>query len=76
MKIGERGQVTIPKELREQFGLSPTTEIEFRVEADMLVLKKIAQPSKLRQWKGKCKGSLEKLGYRTPDEYIRDVRGR
>lgn len=31
MKIGERGQVTIPKNIREQFGLGPETEVEFRV---------------------------------------------
>jgi len=76
MKIGERGQVTIPKELREHFGLSPATEIEFAVQSNMLVLKKAAKPLKLRRWKGKCKGSLERLGYRTVDEYIKDVRGR
>ena len=29
MKIGERGQVTIPKELRERFGLLPNMEVEF-----------------------------------------------
>jgi bifunctional DNA-binding transcriptional regulator/antitoxin component of YhaV-PrlF toxin-antitoxin module len=26
-KVGERGQVTIPKELRERFGLVPETEL-------------------------------------------------
>lgn len=76
MKIGERGQVTIPKEFRERFGLSPATEIEFAVQANTLILKKVGKPFNMRRWKGKCKGSLEKLGYRTVDEYIKDVRGR
>ena len=31
MKIGERGQVTIPKDLQERFGLKPETEVEFEV---------------------------------------------
>jgi AbrB family looped-hinge helix DNA binding protein len=29
MRISERGQVTIPRELREQFGLLANTEVEF-----------------------------------------------
>lgn len=33
MRITERGQVTIPKRIRERFGLTPDTEIDF-VERD------------------------------------------
>ena len=29
MKITTKGQVTIPQELREEFGLLPNTEVEF-----------------------------------------------
>lgn len=29
MRITERGQVTIPKHLREQLGLTPETEVNF-----------------------------------------------
>ncbi len=76
MKIGERGQVTIPKQLRDRFGIGPATEVEFAVQSDMIVLKKVRKPLNLQRWKGRCKGSLQKLGYRTADEYIRDVRGR
>ena len=31
MKLGVRGQVTIPKEIRDTFGLAPDTEIEFEI---------------------------------------------
>ena len=31
MRVSERGQVTIPKEIREQFGLKEHTEVEFVV---------------------------------------------
>jgi AbrB family looped-hinge helix DNA binding protein len=41
MRIGERGQVTIPKDIRDQFGLGPETEVEFRVVGGSIVLKKI-----------------------------------
>ena len=76
MKIGERGQVTIPKELRNRFGLNRTTEVEFAIQADTLVLRKVGKALNLRQWKGKCKGALKKMGYRTVDAYIKDARGR
>lgn len=43
MKIGERGQVTIPKEIREEFGLGPATEVQFHVIRGSIVLKKSTQ---------------------------------
>jgi AbrB family looped-hinge helix DNA binding protein len=38
MRISERGQVTIPQEIREQFGLLPNTEVEFVVTAGAVQL--------------------------------------
>jgi AbrB family looped-hinge helix DNA binding protein len=76
MKIGERGQVTIPKELRERFGLRPETEVEFRVVNNSILLRK--KPGKLNfaRWKGRCRKSFKELGYTRVDEFIEDVRGR
>jgi bifunctional DNA-binding transcriptional regulator/antitoxin component of YhaV-PrlF toxin-antitoxin module len=34
MKIGEWGQVTIPKMLKEKYGLLPNIEVEFMPEKD------------------------------------------
>jgi len=76
MKIGERGQVTIPKELRERFGLEPDTEVEFCVVNDSIQLKKVPQKSEIRKWRGRCKDSLKQLGYSSVDKFIDDVRGR
>ncbi|MDG5821780.1 AbrB/MazE/SpoVT family DNA-binding domain-containing protein [Natronococcus sp. A-GB7] len=39
-RVGERGQVTLPKELRENFGISGGDELEFRVEGDKIVIEK------------------------------------
>ncbi|HZQ69101.1 MAG TPA: AbrB/MazE/SpoVT family DNA-binding domain-containing protein [Terriglobales bacterium] len=76
MKVGERGQVTIPKKLRERFGLGPQTEVEFRVERDSLVLEKKAKTLDLSKWKGRSRRSFEQLGYKSVDDFIDDVRGR
>jgi AbrB family looped-hinge helix DNA binding protein len=76
MKVGERGQVTIPKEIRDKFGLGPETDVEFRVVAGSIVLKKAPKKLDLRKWKGHCKDSLAELGYSSVDAFIDDLRGR
>lgn len=76
MKIGERGQVTIPKEIRDRFGIGPETEVEFHVVGDSIVLKKAPRNLDLEKWKGRCAESFRELGYSSVDEYIEDVRGR
>ena len=76
MKIGERGQVTIPKEIRDKFGLGPATEVEFRVVGGSIVLKKAPNKLNLAKWKGHCRGSFAKLGYSSVDKFIEDIRGR
>jgi len=75
MKVGERGQVTIPKEIRDEFGLGPETEVEFRVEGGSIILKKAPKRLNLSKWKGRCSKQFVKLGYSSVDEFIDDVRG-
>src|ERR1700682_954204 len=47
MRITSKGQVTIPQELRERFGLLPNTEVEFVATPDgkELRLMKSSKPS-------------------------------
>ena len=40
VRITTKGQVTIPVEIRERFGLLPETEVEFTVEGDKVILMK------------------------------------
>jgi AbrB family looped-hinge helix DNA binding protein len=76
MRIGERGQVTIPKEIRERFGLGPGTEVEFRVVHGSIILKKVPKKLNLRRWKGRCKDRFAELGYTSVDRFMDDLRGR
>ena len=40
MRITSKGQVTIPVELRERFGLMPNTEVQFEVDGNGVRLRK------------------------------------
>jgi AbrB family looped-hinge helix DNA binding protein len=40
MKITSKGQVTIPKELRDEFGLLPGTEVEFVPDEEEIRVRK------------------------------------
>ena len=76
MKVGERGQVTIPIEIRERFGIGPETNVEFLVQGNRIVLKKVPNKLNLAKWKGRCRDSLRDLGYTSVDKFIEDIRGR
>ena len=70
MQISERGQVTIPKELRAQFGFLPNTEVEFIPKNNQLFLvrKRDSQTSTIRALRGKKKISM------TTDQLMRLLR--
>ena len=40
MRVTEKGQVTIPKTLRDRFGIAAGTDVEFHVRGDALILRK------------------------------------
>jgi AbrB family looped-hinge helix DNA binding protein len=50
MRLTEKGQVTIPIDVRHHFGLHPGDEIEFVIDGDALLLHKSASsPSRGRR---------------------------
>jgi len=67
--VAERGQVTIPKRLRERLGIRPGTVLEFREEAERLVAEKAETAGALDRWFG----SLGRR--RRTDDIIRALRG-
>jgi AbrB family looped-hinge helix DNA binding protein len=42
LKVTTKGQVTIPHEIREELGIYPNTEVEFRRVGDAVEIRKIA----------------------------------
>jgi bifunctional DNA-binding transcriptional regulator/antitoxin component of YhaV-PrlF toxin-antitoxin module len=71
MKMTERGTITVPKHLRERYGLGPNVDIEFVPDEKGLILKKkVKGQDPVSKWRGVLK---------TPpdvDAYIEEVRGR
>ena len=67
-KVAERGQVTIPKVLRERLGIRPGTVLEFKEDHGKLVAVKATTMDSIDQFYGKL-GS----GRRT-DDVMRELR--
>ena len=76
MRVGERGQVTIPKEIREKFGIRPNAEVKFEVVNGSIVLRKAAKKIGISKWRGSCKYAFSRLGYSAVDKFVDDIRGR
>ena len=73
MRVTSKGQVTVPKVLRDRFGITQDTEIEFREVRGQLVLVKAPRRSPVERLRGK----LQRLPIgRTVDEYVAALRGR
>ena len=57
MKVTEKGQVTIPKELRDALGIDAGTEVDFERNDDTIVLRKsTAQPTRGRRLADRLRG--------------------
>ena len=41
MRVTEKGQVTIPKELRDELGIGTGSEVEFERDGDALLVRKV-----------------------------------
>jgi len=69
--VSEKGQVTIPKAIRDKLGLRPGTVLEMEAVEGRLVGVKRETEDPFSRWMGK--GSLPAgLGV---DDYLREVRG-
>jgi antitoxin PrlF len=67
--VAERGQVTIPKRLRDRLGIAPHTVVAFEEDAGRLILTKVVD----RDPVSRVMGCL-RLG-RSTDAIMRELRG-
>ena len=69
--VSEKGQITIPKLIRDMLGLNQGTIIDFEVSQSKLVGKKIVTTDNFSVWRGKGKLPTGK----SVDDYLKAVRG-
>ncbi len=78
MRITSKGQVTIPREIRERAGLLPNTEVEFEYRDDEVVLTPMKK-SKSKGWRAieQSKGTANEPIFRgwTTDQIMAFLRG-
>ena len=70
-RVSEKGQITIPKKVREQLGIRAGTVLEVSAAAGRLVAVKQEMQDPFHKWRGK--GHLP--GGLSVDEYLQRVRG-
>lgn len=71
-RITQKGQVTIPREIRDQFSFSPGTDVEFEIRNHEVVIVKSRKENTFLKWLGKGrKKSREEV-----DALIDQMRGR
>jgi antitoxin PrlF len=69
--VSEKGQVTIPKAIRERLGLRPGTVLDFKAENGRLIGTKAVNEDVFRKWRGRGRLPTNL----TVDEYLRQARG-
>ena len=67
--VAERGQVTIPKPIREKMGIRPSCALSFSVKDGMLIAVKVDTSDPISRWMGCLKTN------KTTDEMIEELRG-
>ena len=70
--VAERGQITLPKAVRDALGLSKGTTLKVELDGGRIILRKDVSEA-LRKVRGKFKLAE---GFKSTDEAMRAIRGR
>ena len=69
--VAERGQITLPKAVRDALGLTKGTQLKVELDGGRIILRKSVDDAISR-----ARGRFELDGFATVDEAMRAVRGR
>ncbi len=69
--VAERGQITLPKAVRDALGLKKGTQLKVELEGSRIVLRKSVDDAISR-----ARGRFKLDGFASTDEALRSVRGR
>ncbi len=79
MRVTEKGQVTIPKEIRDRLNIVPGSDVDFISTDEGALLVKLGEPDdrnvrNFEEWAASVQGLLDLQGMST-DEYMEWIRG-
>ena len=70
-KVTSKGQITLPKIVREKLGVHPGEDVGFEEKDNLLVISKVVTKSPFDKWVGK----LKHLRGKRSDDLMREARG-
>lgn len=70
-KVTSKGQVTIPKKVRERLGVQAGEDVGFEEKDGVVFIKKVLTKSPFDKWMGK----LKHLKGQRSDDIVREARG-
>jgi len=70
-KVTSKGQVTIPKVIREKLGVHPGEDVGFEERDNLLIISKVVTKSPFDKWRGK----LKHLEGKRSDDLVKEARG-
>lgn len=77
MRVTEKGQVTIPKDIRDRLNIGPGSEVDFVASDDGVRLVKTGTRDDFKdfsEWAKSVEGTFDTMGM-TTDEYMEWLRG-
>ena len=70
-RVTSKGQITIPKKVRERLGVRPGEHLGFEEKDGLLVVSKVVTKSPFEKWVGK----LKHLKGKRSDDLVKEARG-
>ena len=70
-KVTSKGQVTLPKEIREKLGVQPGENVGFEEKNGLIYIRKTIKKSPFDKWAGK----LDHLKGQQSDKLVKELRG-
>lgn len=70
-KVTSKGQVTIPKKVREKLGVHPGEDVGFEEKNGLIYIQKTVKKSPFDKWVGR----LKQLEGHQSDDLVKELRG-
>lgn len=70
--VTSKGQITLPKKVRDELGLEPGSQVEFEVNSGVVILRKRVPTEAFRRWRGFLH---TQASVRRADDLVEELRG-